>query len=69
MVAIDNTRALSPRLTYTIVTYVTDILLSFHKARQTRETVRQLSRLTDRELNDIGLSRGDVLHLARAGQL
>lgn len=31
-----------------------------------RETVRELSRLTDRELEDIGVTRGDIDHLARA---
>jgi len=29
-----------------------------------RETVKELSKLTDRELNDIGISRGDIRFLA-----
>lgn len=33
-----------------------------------RETVRQLSVLTDRELSDIGLSRGDIPQAARQGR-
>lgn len=30
-----------------------------------RETVRELSRLTDRELNDLGISRADIPYIAR----
>jgi uncharacterized protein YjiS (DUF1127 family) len=30
-----------------------------------RETVRELSRLTDRELDDLGLSRSDIQYIAR----
>ena len=29
-----------------------------------RNTVNELSRLTDRELNDLGISRGQIRHLA-----
>lgn len=32
-----------------------------------RETVRELSRLTDRELEDIGISRTDIEGLAKTG--
>lgn len=32
-----------------------------------RETVRELSRLTDRELEDIGIVRGDIETLAKVG--
>ncbi|MBA1159039.1 DUF1127 domain-containing protein [Microvirga sp. Marseille-Q2068] len=33
-----------------------------------RETARQLTALTDRELSDIGLSQGDIYQAARQGQ-
>lgn len=33
--------------------------------RRYRRTVAELSALTDRELDDIGLSRGDIEHVAR----
>ncbi|WP_372441294.1 DUF1127 domain-containing protein [Microvirga arvi] len=33
-----------------------------------RETARQLTALTDRELSDIGLSQGDIHQAARQGQ-
>jgi uncharacterized protein YjiS (DUF1127 family) len=29
------------------------------------QTVKQLSKLTDRELNDIGIARGDIYNVAR----
>lgn len=32
-----------------------------------RESVRELSRLSDRELNDLGISRADILHVAKNG--
>jgi uncharacterized protein YjiS (DUF1127 family) len=32
-----------------------------------RETVRELSALTDRELADVGISRYDITTVARAG--
>ena len=33
--------------------------------RRYRDSVRELSRLTDRELNDLGISRGDIEFVAR----
>ena len=33
--------------------------------RRYREAVRELSQLTDRELNDIGVRRGDIEDLVR----
>ena len=32
--------------------------------RKVRSTIKELSRLTDRELNDIGLGRGDIWAVA-----
>ncbi|HMO30556.1 DUF1127 domain-containing protein [Enterovirga sp.] len=32
-----------------------------------RETVRELSRLSDRELEDIGIARADIENLAKVG--
>lgn len=31
-----------------------------------RETIKELSRLSTHELNDIGLSRGDIYHIAHS---
>ena len=33
--------------------------------RKYRDAVRELSQLTDRELNDIGIRRGDIEEIAR----
>lgn len=35
--------------------------------RRYREAVRELSQLSDRELNDIGIRRGDIEHIVRRG--
>lgn len=34
------------------------------KARRVRSTIKELSRLSDRELNDIGIARGDIWAIA-----
>lgn len=36
--------------------------------RQVRSTIKQLNRLTDRELHDIGISRGDIYAIANYDQ-
>lgn len=33
--------------------------------RRYREAVRELSQLSDRELNDIGIRRGEIEHIVR----
>jgi len=33
-------------------------------ARAVRSTIKELSKLTDRELNDIGIARGDIYNVA-----
>lgn len=37
----------------------------FHRWMQYRENVRELNGCTDRELSDLGLSRGDIHRVAR----
>ena len=34
------------------------------RARKVRETIKELSKLNDRELNDIGIARGDIWAIA-----
>jgi uncharacterized protein YjiS (DUF1127 family) len=34
-----------------------------------RQTIRELSKLDDRELRDVGLTRGDILSIARGAAL
>ncbi|MEM6461417.1 MAG: DUF1127 domain-containing protein [Pseudomonadota bacterium] len=38
---------------------------SFKEWRSYRRTVSELSRMSDRELNDIGISRGDIPFVAQ----
>lgn len=35
--------------------------------RRFRESMRELSRLSDRELSDLGISRADIFHVAKNG--
>lgn len=43
-------------------------LINFNKNREyraaVRTTIKQLDQLTDHELNDIGIARGDIWHIA-----
>jgi uncharacterized protein YjiS (DUF1127 family) len=48
--------------------FLSVILSSLRQRRRSRETVRQLAALTDRELSDIGLTRGDIPQAARQGR-
>lgn len=38
---------------------------SLRKRNEVKRTVRELSALTDRELNDMGIARGDIYSIAR----
>jgi uncharacterized protein YjiS (DUF1127 family) len=46
---------------------VTWVLSKIRNYLQYRETVSELSRLTDRELDDLGISRFDIESIARGG--
>ncbi|WP_262029498.1 DUF1127 domain-containing protein [Microvirga sp. Mcv34] len=48
--------------------FLSVILSSFRQWLRSRETARQLSVLSDRELSDIGISRHDISHVARQGR-
>lgn len=41
-----------------------DLKKSYVFHRQVRSTMKELSKLNDRELNDIGISRGDIYAIA-----
>lgn len=45
--------------------FVTMIAAKIRSYLRYRETVRELSRLTDRELDDLGLSRSEISFIAR----
>ena len=38
---------------------------SYNKNRAFHQTVKELRNLTDKELNDIGINRGDIISIAR----
>jgi uncharacterized protein YjiS (DUF1127 family) len=42
-----------------------DLINRFQRWRRYRTTVRELQNLTSRELQDLGLSRGDIHRVAR----
>jgi uncharacterized protein YjiS (DUF1127 family) len=43
-----------------------NVARSFNNWRKYRQTVSELGRMTNRELNDLGISRGDIESVARA---
>ena len=43
---------------------VSDLYQSYKQNQQIRSTINELSRLTDHELNDIGIARGDIWAIA-----
>ena len=42
-----------------------NLIRNYRNWRRYRETVNELSRLSNRELNDLGISRGDIQFVAR----
>lgn len=43
-----------------------NLVRTFKNWRRYNETVRELSRLNNRELNDVGISRSDIERIARS---
>lgn len=43
-----------------------NVTRSFTKWRKYRQTCSELSRMSDRELSDIGVNRADIARIARA---
>lgn len=48
----------------TLVNFLQKIKAKYTYHRQVKQTINELSKLTNKELNDIGLSRGDIWHVA-----
>ena len=42
-----------------------NLIRNYRNWRRYRETVVELSRLSNRELNDLGIARGDIHNVAR----
>jgi uncharacterized protein YjiS (DUF1127 family) len=49
--------------TYQVIQFVSNALVSVKNWNDARVTRKVLSSLTDRELDDIGLCRGDIDHI------
>lgn len=49
--------------TYQTIQYVSNVLASLKNWNDARVTRKALSSLSDRELDDIGLCRGDIEHI------
>ncbi len=42
-----------------------NLIRSYNNWRRYRDTVTELNRLSARELNDLGISRGDIAYVAK----
>lgn len=67
MVAIDTTRAAAPAIAHRIISALFNVAASFTAWNEARMTRDALSRLSARELEDIGLCRGDIEEIAARG--
>jgi uncharacterized protein YjiS (DUF1127 family) len=67
MVAIDTSRAAAPAIAHRIISAIYNIAASFTVWNEARMTRAALSRLSARELEDIGLCRGDIEEIATRG--
>jgi uncharacterized protein YjiS (DUF1127 family) len=45
-----------------------NLLRSYRNWRRYNETVRELSRLSNRQLDDLGVTRADIAKIARCGE-
>jgi uncharacterized protein YjiS (DUF1127 family) len=48
--------------------FLSSLLAAFHRWLRYRNTLQELSRLTDRELNDLGIHRSDIPGVAWRGR-
>ena len=61
---INSNSSIASVFAYKVVTFFERIGTAMAKRAERRETFKTLHRLTDRELNDIGISRGDIHSIA-----
>ena len=48
-----------------VMSFFRELKRSYDRNSEIRTTVKELSKLSDRELNDIGIARGDIYSIAR----
>ena len=47
-----------------LLDFIHSVRVNYEKAKKVRATIKELSKLTDRELQDIGIARGDIYAIA-----
>jgi uncharacterized protein YjiS (DUF1127 family) len=52
-------------MTHTIRSFFAKLINDYHLAKAIKETENELRKLSDKELNDIGIARGDIYSIAR----
>jgi uncharacterized protein YjiS (DUF1127 family) len=52
-------------MTQTLKSFLQKLINNYQMAKAIRQTENELRKLTDAELNDIGISRGDIYSIAR----
>lgn len=52
-------------MTQTLNNFFKKLINDYHAAKAIRQTENELRKLTDKELNDIGIARGDIYAIAR----
>ena len=52
-------------MTQTLKNFFRKLINDYSEAKKFRATVKELRALTDKELNDIGINRGDIYSVAR----
>ena len=52
-------------MTQTLKSFFKKLINDYQMAKAVRQTENELRRLTDAELNDIGIARGDIYSIAR----
>lgn len=51
-------------MTQTLKNFFKKAIESYKRSRAINETIKELQKLSNAELNDIGLARGDIWHVA-----
>ena len=52
-------------MTQTLNNFFKKLINDYHVAKAVKDTEKKLRKLTDKELNDIGINRGDIYAIAR----
>ena len=52
-------------MTHTIHSFFAKLINDYQEAKAIRQTENELRKLSDKELNDIGIARGDIYSIAR----